>query len=255
MKKFVIALLFSLTACGSGNSTTPVVSTGTGLPYYPMTAGTYQTFTIGAINAAHWAANTKELIIDAVVSGTVQGHKYLVEQYSQTTCPASFGDKPFYVNAYSFNDTGLSQATPDLSNALEDGFFTSSTGVAFLGEALNPSVHGDIGEPIISSNPVAGEHIHTHEVLMGLCGNNVPTGQTLDTDYYTVRHVDDWNGFKDAWITTLIERPDTDPTYYEFIYAASTPSQFGGLVGEWCWNAKQDHYSCGNLYTAIPKTN
>lgn len=266
MRYLSVALLTLLIGCGgggggSGNTNSPVVPitpptvTNTGIPYYEMENGTYQTFTIQLTSAAHWDNNTHEVIIDASAPGLVLGHKFLVEQYSMETCPGSFGNQQLYVNTYSFNDTGLPLSVLDPTTNLIDGFFTSTDGIPFFGEVMNPLGHGDIGEPIIATNLVAGQHIHTVETLMGPCGDNTVLSTGYQTDYYTVKHLDSWNGWTDVWFTSLIETPVTGAkVYYEFVYARHTATQFGGLVASWGWNGAPNGYSCCNFYMAIPKS-
>lgn len=260
--KFVSFTAFLLLAgCGGGggNGTgipTPVISSlGTGLPYNPMIPGSHLSFSIAQITAAHWNTNSNELIVDATGSSVNRdGFHNLVEQYSTNTC-ANFPGQTFYVNAYSFNDTGAPLSGPvDLNKSLQDGFFSDSNGVQYLGEAINGLLSGNGGEPVLSTSPVAGEHIHNVQTWYGPvnsanggCGNTSVYETGFTTDYYTVRHVDSWNGFSDVWITSLIEQAVTDhPIYYGYAYARSV-----GQVGSWCWSAAQDHYSCGNLYVAL----
>lgn len=268
MKKilFAIGLTLALSACGGGggqapsNSFTPEQKNvaHTGLPYYEMTSGTYHTFSISNIKAAHWDAETKEIIVDSAVTGTAQGpgagSRYLVEQYSTNTC-ADFPDKALFVSTYSFNNTGLPVDSPSLSSSLQDAFWKDSNGVAYLGETINGAGEGDAGEPVFSASPIAGEHVRVDETFYtGMCqGHGKVYEQNFVTDYYTIRNVAEWNGFKDVWLVSLVERPDSPtPIYYEYAYAREDiPGQHGGQVGAWCWTENPDYYSCGNYYQAI----
>lgn len=210
-----------------------------------MTEGTHLTFPVVAITAAHWDINTNELVVDSTGANTTIGHKYLVEQYSTNTC-ADYPGKTFYVNTYTFNDTGFPVATIDLNSSLQNTTFLSDNGISFLGETINVYGKSTVGEPLLSVNPVAGEHIHTDSIWTKGCGNNTTVEVGFQTDYWTVRHVDSWNGFSDVWITSLIERPNTpNPTYYGFAFARNI-----GQVGAWCWESQPNYYSCGNVYIA-----
>lgn len=270
MKKLCILPALLLAACGGGSDTpsaSPVsissptpMPAHTGLPYYEMTEGTHQTFTIQNISAAHWDDAKHLLVVDAMHPGTVSGGKYLVEQYSTNTC-ASFPGQVFYVNSYSFNNTGLPYSgAPNLGASLQDGFFYDQAGSRFLGEAINGLV-SPTGEPIIAADPIAGQHIHQVQTWYGPvnntsggCGGAQVYETGFQTDYYTVQHLDTWGGFTDVWITSLIETPVSGtPTYYEFVYARHTADQFGGLVTSWDWNVNNDGYACCNYYLAVPK--
>lgn len=262
MKYLLSAVLLAfLSSCGGGGGgstavpapPSPVIQPlSTGLPYLEMTAGTYHTFDIYNITAAHWDDSTKELVVDAADKGTVQGHPYLVEQYSINTC-ADYPNKTFFVNTYTFNDSGLPVDKIDFNSSLQNAVFNDQNGTAYLGEAINGYGRADEGEPILSTNPVAGEHIHQSSNWFAGCGSSTVIQTGFQTDYYTIKHVDSWNGFNDVWLVSLIEQAQTSaPIYYEYAYARNTPTQQGGQVATWCWSANANHYSCGNMYVARP---
>lgn len=179
--------------------------------------------------------------------------QYLVQQYGTWSCPGNYPGVQFYSVNFSFNNTGMPNATPD--GSMYQGNLVADDGTPFFGEAASNTVYGaghGENEPVFVANPVAGQHIHTHAALYGACGSpqaNTPTGATLDTDFYVVQHYTTWGRWHDVWIITLVEQPGTpNARYYFYAYAVQDDTQQGGSVAFACVTQGQDYYDCGNYY-------
>jgi hypothetical protein len=226
-------------------------------PYYPECSGTHRFYTSRQITAAHWDDEHHAIVIDATRDQPNNLGAILTFQFFASRC----NGKQYQGESWSFH--GWNGYASDWAEAkahqMNDGVFMSTRGVYYIGEAGGGAAgyQLDMGEPELTLNPIAGEHVHTDYRRNAACGQPFEDFREFSTDYWTVGHDDVWTSpagiqYHDVWQTTLVENFFQDATrkhlvqqkYYQYRFARGTGQVYGA-----CWYLNRDEPSTPQTYT------
>jgi hypothetical protein len=252
LKKYFILIVAALVGCGGGGDSKTTIAAsvnvvdpakGTGNPYYPMRENTQIVYQVSPVTSK-WDPDSQRL--DIVERGTLANQQTL--QYSLYRC----GDKPYFVTTYNTGALTASAPIPaGWKQSLLDSFFTSSTGISYLGEGLNAYGVVTPGEAKLSMSPVAGEIINEVSTVTSGCLKNDILSANYHWQYRTIEHLDTWRGYTDVWRTGLIEFDNGGkPAVYNYYFARGI-----GMVS-FVWGNPLDtktNTSPGYEYYAVPQ--
>ena len=143
-------------------------------------------------------------------------------RYSVNKC-ALLGDAPLFVSYYGDGNIVWSQT-------LQDAVFTSSNGIKYVGEAVSELGHvATPGEAKITMNPIVGEAIEESSTIRQSCADGSIINRGYHWRYQTSAHYDNWRGYRDVFVTGLIEfNPGGTPAVYNYAFARDV-----GLIAFW----------------------
>jgi hypothetical protein len=199
--------------------------------YDPLCVGSRLTYQVQSVTGASWDTVNHQLIVAGTESQGVPQPSFTYEVTAKTCA-----GRQFFANNLVWDGSERYQA---------DAQWTSDNGVAYIGEAWGPGQMLSTGEPLITVLPVAGETIHTTYARSGGCGETLESFPGFSTDYWTVFHYENWNGYADVWETSLLETNTASPselTYYTYFWARGI-----GMVQVTCWQPVPNPAECYGL--------
>jgi hypothetical protein len=137
--KSIFKFVSQFVACALLSTSAWAVTTGE--PYYPMAPGTSITYQVFEFTGTF---DPNQLTL-GVSNRTAHANSPQTLSYSNTTCPLLYGNGPLYKTTYAPGTT---------SNTLRDGGAVTSSGVTYIGEAVNNI--SQLAEPFLPKLATSG---------------------------------------------------------------------------------------------------
>lgn len=224
MKWLFIALL--LTSCGSNpppSSIYPNIQPGNS--HWAMTPGTFAEYTstigTGKVN-----------FLTGVITVTSLAPDSFLERVTNILATTLAGSGQVAIaRCSSAGGVSVLQLPADTTTCLFERETTTT-----IGECGDGHILLDPPEPLTTVSPVAGEAFYTETSVINPDG----TRGTIEAQYWTVGVGIVQDGFADATLTALIERPRTQPRAYNYLYS-------GGEMAETLWGDAEPDGTIANL--------